>query len=876
MTPSELVELIAEADLLEEDQLAELRGQLALLFREAADLAEELIARHWLTRYQIQQVQLGSGKLLHIGGYRILSPVGEGGMGQVFKAEQRRLGRVVALKVIHHDYLANRPEAIRRFHREARAAAQLTHPNAIRIYDADQDGTRHFIVMEFVEGLDLARLVEAAGPLPLAVACDYIAQAALGLQHAHEMGLIHRDVKPSNLLVTRTAASSVRASSMIKINRLPDGGVEYSRPSVPPVDPAQLLEELRRSGVVKILDLGLARATERADGDSALTVEGNVMGTPDYIAPEQARDPHGVDGRADIYSLGCTLYYALTGRPPFPKCSALEKLLMHQCDEPLAVEAVRTNCPAVVGDVVRRMMAKQPSARLQTAMEVYEALAALARELSPLTADSLLLGTGEKAALTPILDVQPAGRPITPQLSGMGKTPAVPLALDRRSLSNLQPSDSFEGIEADPKVPGELQPPEDADWKSLDTPRPAEADTREAPALSLDLEWETGSPSTIDGPVEVAPTLNSIPELPAVRPEPIREPSVVWAKPIDEMDRAPQARPIALLQGHTGCVISLAFSHNRELLASGGVDGTLRLWRIQNNEFKQVAAMHALGGEVHSLAFSPSDRMLAYGTVTGHAWVCDLNLNQPGPTSAREMIIKGRDPWGGSSRRLSGSSGTLKKMVPAVHAVDFSPDERLVACGSGKAVHLFELSAQDAKYWLELGSHGGDVQSVRFSPDRKHLATTAKDEVLRIWDPQRYFTKLQVTMKVPEVSCLTYSHDGHRIAFSCGNGSIQVWGVLSNPPQRLGRFENTHGNVRLLQFQADGSQLLAVEDQGYSCVRDLTIGSLVDERSLPFVKAYTFAATNDGRYLATGNIDGTIAIHRVAAKRHSSIPDPTA
>ena len=199
-------------------------------------------------------------------------------MGEVFKARHPKLGRVVALKLIRKERLDN-PAAVRRFHREVQAAAQLEHPHIVRAYDADEAGDLHYFVMEYVEGTDLARLVKRDGPLTVDRACDYVRQAALGLQHAYERGMVHRDIKPANLLLTA------------------------------------------KGDVVKVLDMGLARLDrpeKDAGASSTLTQEGAVMGTPDYIAPEQARDSHTVDIRADLYSLGCTLYFLLAGRVPFP------------------------------------------------------------------------------------------------------------------------------------------------------------------------------------------------------------------------------------------------------------------------------------------------------------------------------------------------------------------------------------------------------------------------------------------------------------------------------------------------------------------------------------------------------------------------------
>jgi Protein kinase domain len=278
--------------------------------------------------------------------YRILELLGTGGMGDVFKAEHQLMERVVALKVINRSLLEH-PTAAERFRREVRAAARLCHANIVTAYDAEQAGDTHFLVMEYVEGTDLATVLSRQGPLPVPTACDYVRQAAQGLQHASERGMVHRDIKPHNLMLTPT-------------------------------------------GKIKILDFGLARfASENAttgqtiDGSSgnsldpsnkAITQMGTVMGTPDYIAPEQASDAHRADIRADIYSLGCTLYELLTGRVPFPGGSALEKVTAHLERQPTPLTEYRRDVSPELVRVLERMIDKDPAERYQTPEELAEAL----------------------------------------------------------------------------------------------------------------------------------------------------------------------------------------------------------------------------------------------------------------------------------------------------------------------------------------------------------------------------------------------------------------------------------------------------------------------------------------------------------------------
>jgi len=261
--------------------------------------------------------------------YRVLKALGSGGMGTVYLAEHKVMKRPVALKVIRPDLTA-RPEVIDRFRREVEAAARLSHPNIVTSYDAEQAGDCLFLVMEYVEGTDLAAWLALHGPLPVPEACDYVRQAALGLQHAHERGMVHRDLKPQNLMRTAT-------------------------------------------GQVKVLDFGLARLVELAQEGGASA--GMLLGTPDYMAPEQANDAHSADIRADVYSLGCTLYQLLGGQVPFPCGGLMDKLRRHAQEQPESLARLRPDLAAPLVAVVEGMMAKDPAQRPQTPAEVAAALA---------------------------------------------------------------------------------------------------------------------------------------------------------------------------------------------------------------------------------------------------------------------------------------------------------------------------------------------------------------------------------------------------------------------------------------------------------------------------------------------------------------------
>ena len=295
------------------------------------ELADALIHEGVLTHFQAEKLIAGRWRgFLICDKYRLLERLGAGGMGAVYLCEHIKMGRKVALKILPVQQ-AEDPSSLARFYREARAVARLDHPNIVRAHDIDHDDKLHFIVLEFVDGSNLHDFIRRNGTLSPERAAHFIRQAALGLQHAHEGGLVHRDIKPGNLLVDRT-------------------------------------------GVVKILDMGLARFFHE---DSAAFIKeyevGYIIGTGDYIAPEQIVDSR-VDTRADIYSLGGTMYYLLTGKSPFQEGTNAQKIIWHQVRHPKSLRILRPDVPEPLMRVFEKMIAKEPVRRFQTPIELAAAL----------------------------------------------------------------------------------------------------------------------------------------------------------------------------------------------------------------------------------------------------------------------------------------------------------------------------------------------------------------------------------------------------------------------------------------------------------------------------------------------------------------------
>jgi serine/threonine-protein kinase len=708
------IDVLQDCQLLHPGQIAEIARDLLPRYRDPQALCQQLVQREWLTHYQAHQLLAGRGEKLLLGPYRLLELLGEGGAGQVFKALQLRLNRVVALKIIRPEILSDYDDAVRRFRREGRTVAQLSHPNFVTVYDASQVGEQHFIAMEYIEGIDLGRLVERRGPLPLGEASEAIRQVALGLQYAHEQGVVHRDIKPSNLMVTT--------------RRLPDGLSGFhprpdcsGEPLAGTMAPSgTTLPEFPPGAVIKILDMGLARLIESANrprSGPSLTREGMLMGTPDYMAPEQARNARAADIRADLYSLGCTFYFLLTGQPPFPEGPVFEKLLMHQMQDPPPVETLRTGLPAALVELVRRLMAKRPEERLQTPAELIAALDALSEPTVATSPDPAPAVEDPETPPTVVVHVQPV-----PKAVALASSPPADLAKPTTvSSPNAMPAsnpDSITGAVPARTIALLKGPPDQVTALAFSPDRYTLAAGNLEGTLRL---WSFAKGSPEDRPSQSAhggkvSALAFAPncELLASASGGLTGMVCLW----DLSGRVPVKT--ATLTGPMPPIESLAFGPDGKLLALGNRDGTIQLWEVSGSQSRGRMVLKGHTDSVNAVQFAPDGMTLASSSQDGTARLWDLRSTPTGWFRARSRV---REP-------------VVLRNVGNVSFVRFTHDNRILAMGSAdRTVRLWDLTqVPHFREPARLRGHRGTVCLVKPSLDCKTLLSADDTGIAILWE----------------------------------------------------------------------------------------------------------------------------------------------
>lgn len=878
---ADLLRVLTRLPLLEPAHQAELPG-VAARFGEAKALAQELLARGWLTAFQANLLFQGREAELLREPYVLLERLGEGGMGQVFRARHHKLGRIVALKVMRPERLAG-AGMVRRFHREIQAAAQLAHPNVVLAFDAGEVNGVHYFAMEYVAGLDLARLVQRHGALPIEQACGLIRQAALGLQHAHERGLVHRDIKPANLLLAN------------------------------------------QTGTLKILDMGLARLCQEVHGEasSQLTQEGTVVGTPDFMAPEQTLDAHLVDIRADLYSLGCTLYYLLTAQVPFPGGSLGQKLMRHQLREPAPVESLRPEVPVEVAAIVRTLLAKQPAERFQTPIELANALSGVwataagpgqlsdpglpspqasrtdhlpaaptgqtsgtainwssvvdqSQQAAPSSSRTrprlatLLLTAGLVAAAglvllgvmlglggrpdpekptppevkkSPLDLLDEIGIPATERLKGQPEELTVVLGQHRQR--------SWEAVLAVAFGPegGVIACDETNTVRHYNASLEQELQTKRGPnrrprvialspdgrrALSNDSNsnhadcWdlETGASLSVAGGDKTSALLFCAGGKQAL----IATPSdITW------WNLETKAR-LGRCEGTLGWINALLFFPERKQALSAGHDGTLRLWDLIAGQ--EVCRFDGQQGIIYSLAPLPDGKGFLSGGKDGKVRRWDLE-----------------------TRRERGCFEGHESEVGCLAV--FRDGRRFLSGGYDSTLRLWELGRKEEVRCFR--GHILGVQSVALSADETRAVSGSADHSIRLWDLAAGKEVLPLGDTGP-ACCLAFSPSGRQLLVGGGmNGFLESWDLSRGPeqlpaPGRLGeRLFYGYGGVAI---SPDGRYAASGGFGQYLRLWDL-LTSLQIQKLSPAATCAAWSA--DGKLLLAGATDGRLHLWKVPA-----------
>jgi WD40 repeat protein len=699
----------------------------------------------------------------------------------------------VALKILP-SAIAKVPGAVERFYREARAAAALDHPNIVRAHDVDRVNGLHILVLEYIEGRNLQEIVAVGGPLSVTVAAEYTRQTALGLQHAFTCGLVHRDIKPANLLVDGT-------------------------------------------GTIKILDMGLARFFRDKEQLTKQFDAQTILGTADYLAPEQALNSHEADIRADIYGLGATLYYLLTGRGPFAQATSVaQKIISHQLGEPPSIRSLRADVPKELAAIVSRAMAKKPIDRFQTPDQVAMALAPwIAASPSGNGSSWVVLAAAPPAAPA---DLSRAAAPDT-------------LAATAAAVPTL-PSASFALRAGTPPSTGEPTPAP-ASWPRGDCARPASSSS-----LILTLDTQSSGAGLDRGAgrrtSRKLPGRHRYKKLGGVRlPWAVSALVVlflvttvvaVWAVSWRSMVLNPgEGRPGLLverlcLRGHQQRVDQVAVvGGGQRLLSAGCMDRTLRLWDLESGQ--TLAAFEGHGGEVHGVAVAPPGRLAASVSNDRTVRLWDLEQGREvrvlrGHTQkvrtvtfcpdGRHIVTGGDD---NTIRLWDTATGVLIRVLRGhergVTAVAVAPDGRSILSGSmDRTVRLWDV--QSGAETRRLIDHTGEVWAVAFTPDGKRVLSGGRDQVVRLWDVASGMEIRQLLGHTGGVRSVAVSPDG-RYAASGGYGgrggdtTVRLWDLETG--QELACEAGHSGFVTSLAFARDGAWVASSSDDGTVRVWDL-------------------------------------------------------
>ena len=684
-------------------------------------------------------------------------------MGIVYRAEHKLIHRIVALKVIHPGRL-QQPDAVERFHREAELAAQLSHPNIVTVFDAENIGDTHMMVQEYVEGSTLAYWVYHHGPLPVGEACRYALQVALGLQHAYEQGLVHRDIKPQNLLRT-------------------------SR------------------GQVKIADFGLARlVSEGAVG--GLTAEGAIMGSADYIAPEQIRSVHSCDIRADLYSLGCTLYFLLAGKAPFEGLGLMEKLKAHAEKHPPLLSELRPELDPKLVRLVGKLMAKNPTLRFQTPRETAEALAPFA------DGGVRLLGEQQPPVTREVVSVQ------VPDAASDQRRSSTPL---RRVAASLV---AFVLLIA------------------VSTPIVYRI------AIKRGNQVITSKPPA---PPRPAPEPPHPPDFPKPEPAPIPKPPAP-PTPIPPQEEGPLEVTVETVKPVTGDgsgeIIRFRGRRDRIRRAVFTADGRQIVFASDQSDWEEPQ-----GGK------PCEDSLLWFAELSTPPKVSERNLAQTHWVAA-EPCADGRlaitADLDGTVRRIdlqTGQSRALVTLSRPFHGAAIASDARRAVLALGDRVAILDLDS--GKVLHTLTEHRGTVAGVALTPDATRVMTVGyRDNQVLVWD----LVKGSILHKMHHengVHNVVAMPDGARFVTSGFDGTIRIWDLATG--SELRRMPTPAGQGAALAISPDGHLLLAGWLDSI-WVWDLRAMQVVARIAAPDHEVFALAFSPDGKRFVSTGFDRTVRV----------------